>query len=74
MRFILNSIFWTFVLVIAGGLAMHFHVDIPWISSWFGHLPGDIIVVKGKTLIYLPVASAALVSVAFNLLRAVLRF
>lgn len=51
---------WSFLLVVVGGLLLHYHYEIPWIHSWFGMLPGDMVVWKGKTQIYLPVASSLL--------------
>lgn len=41
---------------------------IPWIYSWFGHLPGDIRVEGKRTFIYAPIASMLVVSVVLSLL------
>jgi hypothetical protein len=54
--------------VIISGLALHFEAEIPYFSSWAGHLPGDLILKKGKALIYLPFTTAAIISAGLSLL------
>jgi hypothetical protein len=41
---------------------------IPWVYSWFGHLPGDIRIKGERTLIYAPIASMLVVSVVLSCL------
>lgn len=41
---------------------------IPWIYSWFGHLPGDIRIEGHRTSIYAPIASMLVVSVVLSCL------
>lgn len=57
-RFLTFAIF----LVIVSGLILHFDVDVPYFSTWIGHLPGDLILKKGKATIYLPFTTSAIVS------------
>jgi hypothetical protein len=63
-RFLTLVIF--FVIVI--GLILHFDVDVPGVSDWIGHLPGDLILQKGSATIYLPFVSSAIFSSALSLL------
>ena len=60
--------FWTVVFLIAGGFLLHYQINIPWISSWLGQLPGDFSVRKEEIVIYFPVTSSALVSLFFSFL------
>jgi hypothetical protein len=41
---------------------------IPWVYSWFGHLPGDIRIEGERTFIYAPIASMVVVSVVLSCL------
>ena len=41
--------------------------------SWFGRLPGDIVVQRGNFTFYFPLATGILVSVVLSLLFALLR-
>jgi hypothetical protein len=66
-------IFWTVVFVIVGGFFIHFDVDIPYLMEWLGRLPGDMHIKKDDTFIYLPVTSAALVSLAFSFILTIFR-
>lgn len=59
-------IFWFFLFLLAGGIALHLGVQIPWVSTWLGHLPGDLAVQKDKLTIYFPITSAALASVVIS--------
>ena len=56
------------LFVIAAGLVLHFDVDVPYFSSWIGHLPGDLILKKGKATIYLPFTTGAILSAGLSLL------
>jgi hypothetical protein len=53
---------WTLFFVIATGLALHFQVEIPGFSTWIGHLPGDLILKKGKATIFLPFTTSVIIS------------
>jgi hypothetical protein len=62
--------FLTFAIlfVIGAGLVLHFDADIPYFSSWIGHLPGDLILKKGKATIYLPFTTAVILSAGLSFL------
>jgi hypothetical protein len=65
-------IFWTFIFIIAGGLLIHYNVYLPYLSDWIGNLPGDsIIKIKGR-VVYFPIASGALASLAYCVIITVL--
>jgi hypothetical protein len=36
---------------------------IPWVYSWFGHLPGDIRIEGERTFVYAPLTSMVVVSI-----------
>ena len=50
-----------------GGAILYWGFSIPWLSNWLGHLPGDMIVKKGRLLIFVPVTSAILASLVISL-------
>ncbi len=53
----------TIFLVVAMSFAIHAGVKFPWwVEEWFGKLPGDMIITKGKLTVYFPVTSSLLVS------------
>jgi hypothetical protein len=56
------------LLVVVTGLLVHWNVEIPFISPWMGHLPGDLILKKGEATLYLPFATSALFSLILTLL------
>ena len=62
-RFLTYLIFF----VIVSGLILHFDVEVPYFSTWMGHLPGDLILTKGKVIIYLPFTTSGIVSVGLCL-------
>jgi hypothetical protein len=39
---------------------------VPWIYSWFGHLPGDIRIEGDRTSLYAPFASMIVVSIILS--------
>jgi hypothetical protein len=41
---------------------------VPWVYSWFGHLPGDIRIEGERTFIYAPIVSMLVVSVVLSFL------
>ena len=63
-RFLLLIIF----LIVAIGLALHFKFEIPWLNSWMGKLPGDLVIKKGAVVIYIPLATSILISAAASIL------
>jgi hypothetical protein len=56
------------LFVIASGLVLHFDVEVPYFSDWIGHLPGDLILKKGKATVYLPFTTASILSAGLSLL------
>ncbi len=61
-------LFWTILFIMAGGLILHYKIDLPFISTWLGRLPGDLIVKKGRVLFYFPITSAVLASIIVSLM------
>lgn len=59
-------------LLIASGLILHFKIEIPWLTSWVGKLPGDIVIKKKNATIYFPLASSLLISFVLSLLLSAL--
>ena len=53
-----------FILIVIG-MILHF---APWLLSWFGRLPGDIRIVKERTIIFIPITSMLLISMVVTLL------
>lgn len=60
------------MLLIAAGLFLHFKVDVPWLTSWVGKLPGDMVIRKGNLTIYFPLATSILVSLVLSLILSAL--
>jgi hypothetical protein len=54
--------------VIIAGLALRFDVPVPSFLDWAGTLPGDLIMHKGNSTIFLPFSTAAVISAALCLL------
>lgn len=54
--------------MIAAGLLLHFKVQIPWLTSWIGSLPGDIVIKKENSLIYFPLTTSLIVSMVLSIL------
>jgi hypothetical protein len=59
---------WVFFLI-GTGLLLHFRIEVPYITSWLGSLPGDLTLTKGKAIIELPLTSSALCAAVLALLR-----
>ena len=55
------------LMIVALGLVLHFKADVPWLTSWIGKLPGDIVIKKKGITIYLPVATSLLVSLVLSI-------
>ena len=66
MLFIGRFLFYTCILAIIGGLFLHSRLDVSWLNSWVGNLPGDMTIEKEGMTFYLPIGSAALVSFIFS--------
>ena len=63
----------TFLLmIVVTGSSLHFHffADSPWIR-FLGELPGDLVIKKGKVLLYLPLTSSFLISVGLSLISSI---
>ena len=41
---------------------------VPWLYSWFGHLPGDVRIEGERTFVYAPIASMLVVSVIVSVI------
>jgi hypothetical protein len=41
---------------------------VPWLYSWFGHLPGDIRIEGERTFVYAPIVSMLVVSVIVSMI------
>ncbi len=61
-------IFLTFIFTLVGGILLYTQTDMPFFNLWFGKLPGDMILTKGKILVYLPIVSSFSVSLVFSCL------
>ena len=55
-------------LIVILGLIVHFKVSVPWLTGWIGKLPGDLVIKKGQTTLYLPLVTSALLSIVVSLL------
>jgi hypothetical protein len=53
-------------IAIVGSLVIHSGMDLPWYLEWVGTLPGDILIKKGKLLIYVPITSSVLISAVLS--------
>ncbi len=58
--------YWSFVFVALSALLMHLEYEIPFITSWLGYLPGDMVVRKGSHLFHLPLISSLLIGGIFT--------
>lgn len=67
-RFISLSLF----LIIAIGLVLHFDVQIPWIAEWVGKLPGDLVIKKKGIILYFPITTSVLLSLALSFILSLL--
>ena len=52
------------VLLVAGAIIQF----APWAFSWFGKLPGDIRIETERGVVFIPITSMVIVSVALTLL------
>ncbi|HLB53171.1 MAG TPA: DUF2905 domain-containing protein [Chlamydiales bacterium] len=55
-----------FILLI--GVLIQAKLEIPWISSWIGKLPGDLTIKKGNVTIYFPLATSLVASLFLSFL------
>ena len=60
------------IFLVAAGLILHFKVEIPWLTSWIGKLPGDMVIRKGDITLYLPLTTSILVSIALSIVLSAL--
>ncbi|HDQ41312.1 MAG TPA: DUF2905 domain-containing protein [Desulfonatronum sp.] len=40
----------------------------PWLLNWFGRLPGDIRIESGRTKVFIPITSMAVISIVLTVL------
>lgn len=59
------------ILMIAAGLLLHFKVQVPWLTSWIGRLPGDVVIKKENSLIFFPLTTSLIVSLVLSILFSV---
>lgn len=57
------------VLLVVGA-ALHY---APWLLNWFGKLPGDIRIESERSVVFIPITSMLLLSLALTLLLNLLR-
>ncbi len=57
----------TGLFLIVSGLLLHFKVDVPYLTSWIGKLPGDIVIRKQNMTIYFPITTSVVFSVVLFL-------
>lgn len=65
-------LFWTLFFTGIGAFALHFGFELPYISLWFGKLPGDILLRKQGLVYHFPLTSSALISVVITSLFSLL--
>ncbi len=58
----------TVLFIVGVGLALHFNAEVPSILNWIGHLPGDLILRREGSTIYLPFSTACIGSVGLSLI------
>jgi len=63
-RFLSLAIFF----IVAMGLILHFHIEIPWLTEWVGKLPGDLVIRKGGITLYFPITTSVLLSLLISIL------
>lgn len=56
-----------FSFVLLGGVVA-LAQRVPWVYSWFGHLPGDIRIEGERTFLYAPIVSMLVVSVIVSVI------
>lgn len=60
------------IILVATGFMLHFKVEIPWLTSWIGKLPGDLVIKKRNATIYFPLTTSLLVSLFVSLILSLL--
>ena len=53
------------VVLVAAGLVLRF---APWLVSWFGKLPGDVLIERDGTTIFIPIPSLLVASILLSIL------
>jgi H+/Cl- antiporter ClcA len=58
------------LVLVAVGATLHY---APWLLNWFGRLPGDIDIQRGRTRVFIPITSMILLSVVITVLLNLVR-
>ncbi|MEX0772186.1 MAG: DUF2905 domain-containing protein [Balneolales bacterium] len=53
------------IILIMAGTLLHY---APWLFSWFGRLPGDIHIERGRSEVFIPITSMIVVSIILTVL------
>lgn len=59
------------LLIVAGVVLLTIGIAItyaPWLTNWFGKLPGDIRIEGKKTFVFVPITSMLIVSIILTLI------
>jgi len=59
--------------IVALGLVVWMAQRVPWLYSWFGHLPGDIRIEGENSRVYAPIVSMLLVSIVLSVLSSLIQ-
>jgi hypothetical protein len=57
----LKFLFWTTIFLVIGELILHYQLEVPFVTTWLGQLPGDFFVKKENIIYYFPIASAGFI-------------
>jgi hypothetical protein len=55
---------WLFLLIL-GGVLIYFQKNQGWLG-WLGHIPGDVILRREGRILYLPLASALVITILLS--------
>lgn len=58
------------IILIIGGILLQI---APWLFNWFGRLPGDIHIDKGRTQVYFPITSMIIISIVITIIINIVR-
>ncbi|MEX0779281.1 MAG: DUF2905 domain-containing protein [Balneolales bacterium] len=53
------------IILVITGIVLHL---APWLFNWFGRLPGDIRIERGRSYIFIPISSMIIVSLLLTIL------
>lgn len=59
--------------IVALGLVVWMAQRVPWLYSWFGHLPGDIRIEGENSRVYAPIVSMLLISIVLSVLSSLIQ-